>query len=113
MEKVRTIFFSDEFEEFYTNSDARLKEKLNYLLNIVSTQYVVSQKFIKSLENTPFYELRISLGNNEYRTILFAIDHDNFMQCHKVILLNTFLKKSTKQYKAEIRVAENILSRYI
>ena len=65
------------------------------------------------LENTDFYELRVSVGSNECRTILLAVDHDNFIQSKNVLLLNSFLKKSTKQYKAEIKKAENIIKRYL
>ena len=68
---------------------------------------------VKSLENTDFYELRISISSNEYRTILLAVDHDNFIQSKNVLLLNSFLKKDTKQYKAEIKKAENIVKRYL
>ena len=76
-------------------------------------QYVISSKIVKSLENTDFYELRISISSNEYRTILLAVDHDNFIQSKNVLLLNSFLKKDTKQYKAEIKKAENIVKRYL
>ncbi len=112
MNKIREIVFSDEFEEFYAELDGRTRDKYNYALNVLRTQYVVSNKFVKSLENTAFYELRVSVSANEYRTILFAIDHDSFIQCKRVLLLNSFLKKGTKQYKGEIKVAENILARY-
>ena len=76
-------------------------------------QYVISSKIVKSLENTDFYELRISISSNEYRTILLAVDHDNFIQSKNVLLLNSFLKKDTKQYKAEIKKAQNIVKRYL
>ena len=76
-------------------------------------QYVISSKIVKSLENTDFYELRISISSNEYRTILLAVDHDNFIQIKNVLLLNSFLKKDTNQYKAEIKKAENIVKRYL
>ncbi|WP_337567008.1 DUF6712 family protein [Prevotella sp.] len=33
----------------------------------VKSQYVVSSKIVKSLENTDFYGLRISISSNEYR----------------------------------------------
>lgn len=86
---------------------------LQACLPYIKSQYVVSSKIVKSLENTDFYELRISISSNEYRTILLAIDHDNFMQSKNILLLNSFLKKDTKQYKAEIKKAENIVKRYL
>ena len=110
---IRNIIFSDEFEEYYTGMNEQTKEKYDYALQIVRSQYVVSSKIVKSLENTDFYELRISIRSNEYRTILLAVDHDNFIQSKNVLLLNSFLKKDTKQYKAEIKKAGNIVKRYL
>lgn len=110
---IRHIIYSDEFEEYYASMNEQLKKKYDYALQIVKSQYVVSSKIVKSLENTDFYELRISISSNEYRTILFAVDHDNFIQSKNVLLLNSFLKKDTKQYKAEIKKAQNIVKRYL
>lgn len=110
---IRRIIYSDEFEEYYASMNEQLKKKYDYALQIVKSQYVVSSKIVKSLENTDFYELRISISSSEYRTILLAVDHDNFIQSKNVLLLNSFLKKDTKQYKAEIKKAENIVKRYL
>lgn len=110
---IRHIIYSDEFEEYYASMNEQLKKKYDYALQIVKSQYVVSSKKVKSLENTDFYELRISISSNEYRTILLAVDHDNFIQSKNVLLLNSFLKKDTKQYKAEIKKAQNIVKRYL
>lgn len=110
---IRHIIYSDEFEEYYASMNEQLKKKYDYALQIVKSQYVVSSKIVKSLENTDFYELRISISSKEYRTILLAVDHDNFIQSKNVLLLNSFLKKDTKQYKAEIKKAQNIVKRYL
>lgn len=68
-----------------------------------------NHKFIKHLENTDLYEMRVSVATNEYRTILFAIDHDNILNATKIFVLNAFLKKSTKDYKKQIETALHIL----
>ena len=68
---------------------------------------------IHSLEYDKFYEARVSVGNNEYRTIIFAIETPSFMESKRVLFLNSFLKKSTKQYKSEIEIARQILKKYI
>ena len=70
---------------------------------------VVNTKLVKKLVDTDFYELRISVGN-EYRVILFTIDHENFIEAEQILLLNGFMKKSTKDYKKEIQKAEQILN---
>ena len=54
---IRHIIYSDEFEEYYASMNEQLKKKYDYALQIVKSQYVVSSKIVKSLENTDFYEL--------------------------------------------------------
>jgi hypothetical protein len=56
--------------------------------------------------------LRIKAGN-EYRVIIFAIDHLNFAECTKAVCLCGFLKKSTKDYKKAVKQAEKILEEYL
>lgn len=70
----------------------------------------IPAKFVKKLVNTPFYELRVSV-DNEIRVVLFAIDHENINLASRVILLNGFIKKSTKDYDREIIKAQDILNK--
>lgn len=79
-------------------------------MNVIATLYNVSTKFVKHLENTDLYEMRVSVGTNEYRTVLFAIDHDNFIEARNIILLTGFLKKDKKDYKKQIDKAISILN---
>ena len=60
------------------------------------------------MEGTPFYEMRVSVGYNEYRTVLFTIDSDNVINATEIYLLNSFLKKSEKDYKKQIEIAHEI-----
>lgn len=108
---IRIIYKSEEFEVFYAGLSVNVKKKFDYVFNVVQTVYNIPQKFIKKLENTDFYEMRVSIGNNEYRSVLFAIDHENVIESTRIILLNAFVKKSTKDYKREIDKAENILNK--
>jgi hypothetical protein len=112
MDRIRTIIRSSDFDEYYYSLNDELKNKYGYVLEIIRTQYVVSKKFVKHIETTNFYEIRVSLSSNEYRTMLVAIDADNFMEAKRVLLLNSFLKKDTKQYKREIKKAEEIFKRW-
>lgn len=48
--------------------------------------------------------------SNEYRTILFAIDKPNIIEATQIILLNGFLKKSNKDYRKQIEIAQTILN---
>ena len=91
----------------------KLKRKYDYVEHIIKTQDVVKKNYVKHLENTDLYEARISLSSNEYRTILFAVNATSFMQATKILYLNSFLKKDTKQYKREISKAYRLLENYM
>lgn len=104
----RNLILSPAFKEFEQNANPRTREKLRYALSILETVYPVPTKFVKKLVGTDFFELRVSV-DNEIRVILFAVDNDNINLATNVILLNGFVKKSTKDYDKEITKAINIL----
>lgn len=107
---VRTILRTPVFMEFYGGLPPKVQTKFQYVMNVMATIYNVPTKFIKHLENTDLYEMRISVGTNEYRTILFAIDHENFIEARNIVLLNGFLKKDNKDYRKQIEMAISILN---
>jgi len=108
--EIRIVYKTPQFEEFYSSLPLRVQTKFKYVIDVVTTIYDVSTKFIKHLQDTDLYEMRVSVGNNEYRTILFAIDKDNVIEATTVILLNGFLKKSNKDYRKQIEMAQSILN---
>lgn len=108
---IRDLIFTDEFLSFYNNTDDRVRDKIDYITRIIETQRVINEKFVKKLENTDFYEMRISVSSNEYRTILFSINAENIIEATEIIVLNTFLKKDKKDYKKAIKEAINILNK--
>ena len=108
---LRTIIRTPEFDEFCMNLSDRVKDKFLYVFQVIQSVYNISTKFVKHLEKTDLYEMRVSVGSNEYRTILFAVDHDNIIESTRIILLNGFLKKSSKDYKKQIEIARTILNR--
>jgi hypothetical protein len=59
---VRTIIRSPEFDLFFEALPPKVKIKFDYVMNVVATIYNVSTKFVKHLENTDLYEMRISVG---------------------------------------------------
>lgn len=105
---MRTLLRTEAFDRFYDSVDVKVQEKIEYALTLIARIKVVNTKFVKKLEGTDFYELRISVGN-EYRVILFTIDCESFVEAEQVLLLNGFMKKSTKDYKGQIAIAENII----
>lgn len=113
MNDIRETIHSLEYDEYYASLDERTKAKFDYVEAIIRSQYVVNSKFVKNLEGTEFYEARVSVGSNEHRTIIFAIDSVSFIESKRVFFLNSFLKKDTKQYKMEVENARQILNKYI
>ena len=108
----REVILSDEFMDYYRSLPEKVRTKYDYVMQIIRSQYVVNEKFVKHLENTEFYEARVSVGTDEYRTIIFAIDSQSFIESKTVLFLNSFLKKDSKQYKSEIKKAETIIEKY-
>lgn len=110
---IRETYHSEEYDQYYENLDIKVKTKFDYMESIIRSQYVVSTKFVKKLDDTEFYEARVSVGTNEHRTVIFTVESESFMESKQVLFLNSFLKKETKQYKREIEKARLILNRYI
>ena len=108
---IRTIYKTSEFQAFYDASSSKIQSKFDYVINIISTIYNIPTKFIKHLKNTSLYEMRVLVGTNEYRTVLFAIDHNNVIEAKSVLLLNAFLKKDKKDYRKQVEIAISILNK--
>lgn len=109
---MREIDVTEECLEFIDKQDERVSLKFFQLLEVIGEVKVVNANFLKKLQSTQFYELRIKAGN-EYRIVIFAIDHLNFAECTKAVCLFGFQKKSTKDYKKAIKKAEKILEEYL
>ena len=108
---IRNVYWTVEFTQFYNRLPDKVKAKFDYVLGIVKTERIISTKFVKHLENTDLYEMRVSIGGNEYRTIMFPMDNENVMLATEITLLSAFMKKSNKEYQKQIRIAANILER--
>ena len=108
---IREILFTNEFEDFYKQQRPKVLEKIDYGINIIRFFKVISNKLVKKLSNCELYEIRISV-DNEYRIIMFTVDNRSFISARKVVLINGFIKKSTKDYVKEINKAERILNKF-
>lgn len=109
---MREIYITEECLEFIDNQGERVSRKFFQLIEVIGEIKVINTNFLKKLQSTQFYELRIKAGN-EYRIVIFAIDHLNFAECTKAVCLCGFQKKSTKDYKKALRQAEKILEEYL
>jgi hypothetical protein len=110
--KIRHLLHTDEFDKYYHSLDARAATKHDEAILYLETIYVLSRKFVKRLEEAEvgMFEMRVSVGTNEYRTIIFAVDHENIIQAKNVILLNGFIKKDNREYRRQMKAAINILN---
>jgi len=109
---MREILITPECLEFIDNQNDRISTKFYQIIEVIGEVKVVHSNFVKKLKNTVFYELRIKAGD-EIRIIMFTIDHSNFTECTKVVCLNGFQKKSTKDYVKEVKKAKKILNDYL
>lgn len=109
---MRDIDITTECLEFIDSQDQRVIDKFFQLIEVIGELKVVNTNFVKKLQSSKFYELRIKAGN-EYRVVIFAINHMNFNECSKAVCLNGFLKKSNKDYVKAIKRAERILEDYL
>jgi phage-related protein len=57
---------------------------------------IIPEKYLKHIEGTDLYEIRVSFGNNTFRIFCF-FDKDRL-----VIILNGFQKKTQKTPRTEI-----------
>ncbi len=109
---MREVVITQECLEFIDNQDKRVGTKFFQLIEVIGEIKVVHTNFVKKILTTQFYELRIKAGN-EYRIVMFAIDHLNFAECTEVVCLCGFQKKSKKDYNKAVKQAEKILKDYI
>jgi hypothetical protein len=109
---VREVEITQECLRFVDDQPKRVALKFFQLIEVITEIRIVNALFIKKLQSTPFYELRIKAGN-EYRFIILAIDHNNFSECTRAVCLCGFLKKSTKDYDKAIKQANSIMKEYL
>ena len=109
----RILYKTNEFSSFYNKMPLSVQLKMEYVFNIVQTVHILPSKFVKRLTGSRFYELRVATRANAYRIIAFAIDHESIIEASRIILLNAFLKKSSKDYTKQIEKAEKILNDFM
>lgn len=108
----RKLIYTEAFDEFKKGLTPRALNKIDHCLDVLKQAMPLSQKFVKKIINSDFYELRVSI-DNEIRVILFAFDNDNINNATQILILNGFVKKSNKDYEKQIVKAYNILNSMI
>ena len=108
MEKRRQIiYFKTYFLVFFNAQTERVKDKIDYVLYLISVAERIPGKFFKYLEGTDgLFEIRIEFESNIFR-IFCCFDEGNL-----VILFNGFQKMSQKIPRKELEKAIRIKTEY-
>jgi len=109
---MREVYITNDCLEYIDNQGERVSRKFFELVEVLSTLQRIHTNYVKKLTNTEFYELRIKAGN-EYRTVLYTLDNEDFNQSSEIIYLYAFKKKSTKDYPKAIKQARKLLSEHL
>jgi len=104
----KVIVYKEYFIDFYKAQDAKVQEKIGYVLDLVRFERQVPKKFLKYLENTDgIYEVRVITTFKSIRILCF------FDQGNLVVLANCFVKKTQKTPRKEIKLAEKLKKQYL
>ncbi len=108
MEQVREIiYYKNYFSDFFDQQTEKVKEKIDYILFVITIAERIPQKLFKNIEGTDgLYEIRIEYQGNIYR-IFSCFDEGKL-----VVLFNGFQKKSQKTPHVEIDKAIKIKAGY-
>lgn len=101
------IFFENHFIEFYQIQDQKVKDKIQYVFELIRQVDQVPEKFLKHLSGTNgLYEIRIDYQSNIFR-ILCCFDQGKL-----IVLFNGFQKKTQKTLRKEVDKAEKLMQDY-
>ena len=108
MERHRQIiYFKNYYFDFFDKQSEKEKNKIDYVLFLITVADRIPQKFFQHLEGTNgLYEIRVEYQGNIYR-IFCCFDEGNL-----VVLFNGFHKKSQKTPKYELDKAVKIMKEY-
>ena len=108
MNQVRElVFYRHHFHEFFDKQSEKAKEKIDYVLFLLTHIDKVSEKFLKHIEGQKrLFEIRVEHSNNIFRIFCF------FDKGKIVVLLNGYQKKTQKTSLKEIEMANKLMNEY-
>ena len=108
MQVIREIiFYKEYFGDFFESQNAKVKDKIDEVLFMITILERIPTKFFKSIEGIKgLFEIRIEYESSIYR-IFCCFDKGNL-----VVLFNGFHKKSQKTPPKELAKAEKIMGEY-
>ena len=103
---MRTLIpYKNFFWDFYNPLDKKLKDKVDYVLQIIISVERISTKFFKHLDDG-IYEIRIEYKSDIYRIFSF------FDEGRLIILLHGIQKKTQKTPRKELDRAKKLRKEY-
>ena len=103
---MRTLIpYKNFFWDFYNPLDKKLKDKVDYVLQIVISVERISTKFFKHIDDG-IYEIRIEYKSDIYRIFSF------FDEGRLIILLHGIQKKTQKTPRKELDRAKKLRREY-
>lgn len=103
----KIIFYENYFIEFYQKQNLKVKNKIQYVFELIKQVDRVPEKFLKHLSGTGgLYEIRVEFQSNIYR--IFCCFDDGKL----VVLFNGFQKKTQKTPKSELDKAKELMKQY-
>lgn len=108
MNQVREIvFYRNHFYDFFEKQTEKTKEKIDYVLFLLTHVENVPEKFFKHLKgHNGLYEIRVEYNSNIFR-IFCCFDKEKI-----VVLFNGYQKKTQKTSKKEIEIANKLMREY-
>jgi phage-related protein len=108
VERIRQIiYFKDYFSNFYDGQSEKVKEKIDYVLFVITVAERIPTKFFEHITGTEgLYEIRVEFQSNIYR-IFCCFDEGKV-----VVLFNGFQKKTQKTPSKELEKAIQIKDNY-
>jgi phage-related protein len=108
MNQVRElVFYRNHFHDFFDKQSEKAKEKIDYVLFLLTHNDKVPEKFLKHIEGQKgLYEIRVEHGSNIFR-IFCCFDKGKI-----VVLFNGYQKKSNKTSSQQIELANKLMKEY-
>jgi len=105
--KRQIIYFKNYFYDFFDSLSEKVKDKIDYVLFLITVADRIPKKFFQYMEGTEgLFEIRVEFESNIYR-IFCCFDEGKL-----VVLFNGFQKKTQKTPSNEIDKALKIKREY-
>jgi phage-related protein len=108
MKQIRAlVFYRNHFHQFFVEQSEKAKEKIDYVLFLITHVDKIPEKFFKHVEGQKgLYEIRVEYSSNIFR-LFCCFDKGNI-----IVLLNGYQKKTQKISSKEIEMANKLMKEY-